>query len=31
MASLVLKAVADLTFARTRYCAVQSHGLWAAL
>lgn len=31
MASLVLKAAADLTFARTRYCVVQSPGLWAAL
>lgn len=31
MASLVLKAVADLTFARRRYCVTQSPGLWAAL
>lgn len=31
MASLVLKAAADLTFARTRCCVVQSPGLWAAL
>lgn len=31
MASLVLKAGPDLTFARRRYCVTHSPGLWAAL